>query len=173
MRKYARQDANHKAIRGAFESLGCSVASLSSLGGGIPDLLVGYGGLCIAVEVKDASKPPSARKLTPDEERFRMNWKGGYRLVQNLDDVTETVEVLRRWHAVIRGTASDLVQQKSTPIAVERTDGSCPHCGVDVWRRCIPPYDHTKCSFYKAKSSLNPVSDDYQTVENDSTRRGD
>lgn len=102
MRKYARQDENHKEVRKAFEAFGCSVCDLSQLGRGVPDILVGFGGLCIAVEIKDSAKPPSARKLTPDEEKFRMNWKGGYRLVTNLEDVAETVKVLENWHRAIR-----------------------------------------------------------------------
>lgn len=101
LRKYARQDSNHGDIRSAFESLGCSVCDLSSLGNGCPDLLIGYGGISLPVEIKDGSKPPSARKLTPDEERFKMNWTGGYKLVENLDDVTQTVELLRKWQQVI------------------------------------------------------------------------
>lgn len=102
MRKYGRQDSNHGDIRSAFESLGCSVCDLSALGNGRPDLLIGFGGLCICVEVKDGAKPPSERRLTPDEEKFRMNWKGGYRLVTNLEDVAETVKVLENWHRAIR-----------------------------------------------------------------------
>lgn len=103
MRKYGRQDTNHKDIGAAFERLGCSVANLSSLGKGLPDILVGFGGLSILVEIKDGSKPPSHRKLTKDEETFRMNWKGGYRLVTCLDDVLETVKVLQGWLGKIRG----------------------------------------------------------------------
>ncbi len=105
MRKYARQDANHKAIRKAFEERGCSVADLSPLGNGVGDLLVGFSGLCIVVEVKDGSKSPSARKLTPVEEKFRMNWKGGYKIVEDLAGVVETVEVLKEWHRRIRNVA--------------------------------------------------------------------
>ena len=107
-----RQDANHKEIRNAFEKLGCSVVDLSPLGKGVPDLLIGYSGICcICVEVKDGTRPPSARKLTKDEEKFRMNWTGGYRLVQNVDDVTKTVQLLQGWHRAIR-TASELVEAK-------------------------------------------------------------
>ena len=55
----------------------------------------------MAIEAKDGSKPPSARKLTPDEERFRMDWKGGYRIVENIDHVEETVNVLKGWQRAI------------------------------------------------------------------------
>ena len=102
MRRAHRLDANHGELVQAFKDLGCTVLSLAGLGAGVPDICVGYGGMQIMCELKDSNKSPSRRKLTPDEERFRMNWKGGYRLVQDLDGVMETVEVLKGWHAAIR-----------------------------------------------------------------------
>lgn len=93
-----RTDTNQTALVKAFRKLGCSVLVLNAE----IDFLVGYGGLCIAIEAKDGSKPPSARKLTPNEEDFRLNWKGGYRIVENLDQVQETVDVLRGWQRAIR-----------------------------------------------------------------------
>lgn len=105
MRRAHRLDSNHAELVMAFEKLGCSVLSLAGLGSGAPDICVGFSGLQIMCELKDGSKPPSARKLTPDEERFRMNWKGGYRLVKDFDDVEETVKVLQGWHASIRTAA--------------------------------------------------------------------
>jgi hypothetical protein len=74
--------------------MGCSVADLSRIGGGIPDLAVGLYGRTVLVEVKDGRKPPSARKLTPDEDRFRRGWKGYYAIVESLDDVETTVRML-------------------------------------------------------------------------------
>ena len=96
MRKYGRTDHNHQEIKVAFERMGCSVLDLSSVGGGCPDLLVGYGGKSILIEVKDGAKPPSARKLTPDEEDFGRGWKGAYAIVENLDDAQEIVKGLRQ-----------------------------------------------------------------------------
>lgn len=110
MRKYGRKDDSHNELSAAFERLGCSVADLSALGGGIGDALIGYGGLCILCEYKTGSKPPSARKLTPAQQKFRMNWTGGYRLVENLDHVLETVEVLKGWKAAIRNALTPKVE---------------------------------------------------------------
>lgn len=96
-RRAHRQDGNHAEIVGAFDRAGCSVLSLHSIGSGCPDLCVGYGGLVVLVEVKDSAKPPSKRNLTPDEEKFRMNWKGGYKVVQDQAGVDETVALLQDW----------------------------------------------------------------------------
>ena len=47
-----------------------------SLGGGFPDLVVGYRGVLYLLEVKDGNKPPSKRRLTPDEQKFFNDWAG-------------------------------------------------------------------------------------------------
>ena len=99
MRKFGRVDANHAEIADAFRECGCSFLSMSALGDGAPDGLVGWGGLCIPVEIKDGRKPPSARKLTPAQEEFRDSWTGGLRLVDSIDSVLETVALLKKWHA--------------------------------------------------------------------------
>ena len=69
-------DANHKAISQALEQIGCTVQSLASVGGGCPDLLVGYHGHNYILEVKDGSKIPSKRKLTDDEAEWQERWTG-------------------------------------------------------------------------------------------------
>ena len=101
MRRYGKTDANHSVIVAAFRKLGCSVLSLAPLGNGAPDLAVGYGGLTCLVEVKDGAKPPSAQALTPDQKQFMDTWTGGVRLVNSLEAVVETVELLRRWREKI------------------------------------------------------------------------
>jgi hypothetical protein len=38
--------------------------------------LVGYKNLNLLLEVKDGSKPPSAQKLTPQQEVWHRDWRG-------------------------------------------------------------------------------------------------
>lgn len=76
MRKAARIDANHNEVVSILRQVGCTVQSLASQGSGCPDLLVGYQGQNYLLEVKDGDKPPSARKLTPDEARWHQSWGG-------------------------------------------------------------------------------------------------
>ena len=104
MTRYARRlDANHAEIKAAFDKLGCSVVDLSRMGEGCPDLAVGYGGLSMFVEIKDGTKPPSARKLTKPQEKLFARWTGGIRLVTCLDDVAVAVRWLRANHVAICG----------------------------------------------------------------------
>ena len=102
MRRARRVDANHAEIIAAFRKLGCSVLDMSGLGDGAPDICVGFGGIQIMCELKDGTKPPSARKLTKAEEEFRLNWTGGYKIVESLEHVAETVTLLQHWHRKLR-----------------------------------------------------------------------
>ena len=96
MRRNARVDDNHAEIVAAFEALGCSVISLAPMGRGVPDLLIGVSCRTYLCEVKDGKKPPSARKLTPDEVRFQKSWRGQWTLVESVDDVVEFVKAWRK-----------------------------------------------------------------------------
>lgn len=91
MRRAARTDQNHSEVVSAFRKMGCSVVSLAAIGSGCPDLLVahrkGSGWANTLVEVKDGSKPPSGRSLTPDQVTFHAAWKGPIAIVQSIDDV--------------------------------------------------------------------------------------
>lgn len=48
----------------------------------------------IVVIVEDGRKPPSARKLTEEEEKFFANWTGGMLAIVN--SVEEALELLKR-----------------------------------------------------------------------------
>lgn len=93
MRRAARVDANQEQIVSALRACGATVRVVTQ-GDGIPDLLVGYRGYTILMEVKDGRKPPSARKLTEEEEKFFTNWTGGMLAIVN--SVDEALELLKR-----------------------------------------------------------------------------
>lgn len=88
----AKTDANQAAIVAALRAAGCTVESLHRVGGGVPDLLVGYRGRNMLLEAKDGSKPPSARKLLPGQVRWHAAWKGDVHVVESVD---EALAVLR------------------------------------------------------------------------------
>ena len=74
MRRSARVDANQEAVVAALRRAGVLVKSLAPIGDGFPDLLCCVRGRLVLVEVKDGSKPPSKRRLTPDQEDFHRTW---------------------------------------------------------------------------------------------------
>jgi hypothetical protein len=85
-RRAARKDANHNEITDCFVSLGWSVLDISQLKNAC-DAFVAKDSCTIAIEIKDGSKPPSQRKLSSGEEKFRGNWKGNWALVESIEDV--------------------------------------------------------------------------------------
>ena len=82
MRRAAKIDSNQRTIVSALRKAGCEVLSLAAVGNGCPDLLVHRwhtpGRLKLAglymLEIKDGNKPPSKRKLTPHQIKFRERW---------------------------------------------------------------------------------------------------
>jgi hypothetical protein len=91
MRYANRIDANQNKIVDALRKAG-AVVRIISQGDGIPDLLVGYKGYTILMEVKDGAKVPSARKLTEAEQKFFNDWQGGLLMIVNSPE--EALEIL-------------------------------------------------------------------------------
>jgi hypothetical protein len=94
MRRAAKIDANQSEVVDALRKIGCSVTLLAAVGDGVPDLLVGYRSRTIMLEVKDGRKPPSARRLTPDQERWHSAWRGGP--VWTVTSAQQAVEIMMR-----------------------------------------------------------------------------
>lgn len=92
MRYSAKVDANQKGVIKSLRGIpGVSVAITSSLGEGFPDFVVGYRGVNYMIELKDGNKPPSARKLTDDEELFKSKWKGQYAVCNSFDEIFKII----------------------------------------------------------------------------------
>lgn len=93
MRKRAKVDANQPEIVEALRKCGCTVLHLHAVGGGCPDILVGFRKVNVLVEIKDGSKPPSKRNLTPDQEDFFASWRGQASVVSSVAEAMELVGV--------------------------------------------------------------------------------
>ena len=85
-RRAARTDDNQPEVVKEFRRLGWYVLIISQLKN-CCDIMVSKGGVTIAIEIKDGSKPPSARKLSKGEQEFKDNWLGRWELVESIDDV--------------------------------------------------------------------------------------
>jgi Holliday junction resolvase len=93
MRRASKVDANHGQIVEALRSAGASVTSLAAVGSGVPDLLVGYAGMWLLFEVKDGTKSPSRRRLTPDQEEWIKASRGGpVWLITSIPEALEALE---------------------------------------------------------------------------------
>ena len=76
MRRAARVDRNANEIVDGLRKAGAYVRVITQ-GDGLPDLLVGYRGHTLLIEIKDGQKPPSQQKLTAAEQKFFDEWLGG------------------------------------------------------------------------------------------------
>ncbi len=88
----AKVDRNQPEIVAALRKVGAFVQSLAAVGHGVPDLLVGFRGETVLIEVKDGAKPASARQLTDDQIRWHAGWLGGRCVV--VRDVTEALAAI-------------------------------------------------------------------------------
>ena len=96
MRLKAKIDANHSQVVAALRQCGANVLSLAALGAGVPDLLVCFHGQTVLVEVKDGDKPPSARRLTPDQQQFHEQWRGKIYIVNSVEEAVFVLNELRK-----------------------------------------------------------------------------
>jgi hypothetical protein len=87
----AKVDANHAEVVAALRAIGASVADTSRAGQGYPDITVGFRGRNWMIEIKDGSKPPSARKLTPAQLEFVAAWRGQYAVVTSAQQAIDIV----------------------------------------------------------------------------------
>lgn len=90
-RRAQKTDANQKEIVEALRKAGASVEFI----GKPVDLVIGYCGVNILVEVKDGSKPPSHQKLTPDQVKFIDAWRGTVFIVKSIDDALAIIKSIQ------------------------------------------------------------------------------
>lgn len=127
----AKVDANQAEIVHALRCIGCSVQVLSTVGSGVPDLLVGFNGLNILMEVKDGKKPPSARKLTADQVIWHGDWRGQVNVVESVEKAMAVVAWYRKHLAPI------LVQERSQSSSDDghiRPESSVFHSAPRTWK---------------------------------------
>lgn len=91
----AKVDANQPAIVAALRKVGATVEPLHRVGQGCPDLAVGFRGVNYLIEVKDGSKPPSARKLNAVQVEWHQSWAGAVAVASNIDEALAVIGVLK------------------------------------------------------------------------------
>lgn len=93
MRRAANVDRNQGYIADLARRLGASVAYIHSVGGGVPDLLLGYAGENILVEVKN---PEARGKLNENQKKFHAGWRGTVVVIESGDQLVSLLAHLRQ-----------------------------------------------------------------------------
>lgn len=89
MKRGSRPDLNHEEIRDGLKQIigkQC-VRDTKDIGGGFPDLVIGFRGQNYFLEVKSDENA----KLTPAETAFHMTWEGQIDIVYSLDDAMKVI----------------------------------------------------------------------------------
>jgi hypothetical protein len=93
MRLRGKVDGNQPEIVKALRQIPhLTVVSTANLGGGFPDLAVGWMGQNHLFEVKATAKD----QLTDDEETFHETWTGRVYVVTSADDVLRVLGIIAR-----------------------------------------------------------------------------
>ena len=87
------KDSNHDEVVKWLKAIGATVQSLTSLGYGAPDILIGYRGVNVLAEIKDGRLPPSRRELRKNQVEWHASWRGQVAIVECAEDA---VALLRR-----------------------------------------------------------------------------
>jgi hypothetical protein len=91
-----RADSNQAEIVKALRKAGCSVLILSQVGGGVPDLLVGFMDVLDRFNLLLEVKSPDGR-LSSEQKIWHEGWKGPRPIVvRSIDEALEAVGKKRR-----------------------------------------------------------------------------
>ena len=87
----AKVDGNQSDIVKELRSIpGVTVRSVATIKG-FCDIIVGHEGFNYLYEIKDPNQPPSARKLTEEEQKFHDSWKGHVKTILTTDEILKDI----------------------------------------------------------------------------------
>ncbi len=86
MRRAAKTDLAQRETVRALRDIGASVQVLSAVGQGVPDLMCGYHGVNVLLELKTGKA-----KLTKDEMDWHAKWGGQVAIVNTPEDAQRVV----------------------------------------------------------------------------------
>jgi hypothetical protein len=93
MRVRKADDNQAQLVKQMRKIPGLKVRHTHTIGQGFPDVVVSFRGVNYLFEIKDPSKPPSARKLTEDEQKFHDEWTGQVAVVETIEDVMDALSL--------------------------------------------------------------------------------
>lgn len=83
----AKVDQNQEQIVRDLRKYGACVTVISSLGRGVPDLLVSYDDIWYVVELKNPMQKKSQQKLTKDEQRWVNKQKARVHVIREIGEI--------------------------------------------------------------------------------------
>lgn len=86
MRRAGNVDTNHKEIVTRLRQCGVTVQPLSAVGGGVPDLLAGYRGRNVLLEVKSKTAP-----IKQTQKNWHASWSGQVAIVYSWEEAMDAV----------------------------------------------------------------------------------
>lgn len=92
-RKYGiKCDANHKDLVNCLRKLGADVLDISTVGCGVPDLVVWCRGNWHLVDIKNPNTGYGKRGLNKNQKQWAAHWKGGpVYMIYSTDDAIALV----------------------------------------------------------------------------------
>jgi hypothetical protein len=96
MKYGAKKDANHHVVVEALQKVGASVIDMSHVGGGFPDLIVGFQSKTILMEIKNPKTSYGKKGLNKNQLKWKEHWIGGvYCVVDSPDAALRMIGVLK------------------------------------------------------------------------------
>ena len=86
-----RADNNQDEIIDAIRAIGATVQILSQVGSGCPDILIGYHGINILIEIKQLGE-----SLRPNQQIWHNAWAGQSATVHNIDEAIGVINATIR-----------------------------------------------------------------------------
>jgi len=90
-RRAAKVDRTQAEITKALRDCAITVQPLHAVGQGVPDLLAGYRGVNVLLELKDGEAVPSKQRLTVDEAEWHARWAGQVAVVGSAEQAINAV----------------------------------------------------------------------------------
>ena len=89
MKYGARIDDNQAAIAIALQEAGFTTQSLAAVGLGCPDLIVGFAGVNILLEVKNLEASRKPGKMSAEQLAWHGRWRGQVSVVHTPEEALE------------------------------------------------------------------------------------
>lgn len=115
MRRAARKDRNHNAVRDVYAGCGWSVRDTHQVGKGFPDILVAKHGYTKGIEVKFGNEP-----LTPAEELFHEYWQGEITIIRSVEEAIADASSLpgESEHGEVREAADPAADSQTSVLQI-------------------------------------------------------